>query len=217
VLKIIDVHKRFGHKVVLDTVSLSAEPSDIVVLTGENGSGKSTLLRIVCGILEPTRGHVEICGHSIERAPERAKAVLGYVPDGMETLPDLLASEFIALVRALKPGRASPHAPLEEEWKERLGVGSFWDQRVSALSFGQRKRLAMLAALSGDPRLLLLDEPTNGLDPQGVELVQELLKRRSKTGDATLLSTNDPNFASTLHAKHYRLGDGKLIATSRAG
>lgn len=216
VLKVIDVHKRFGGKVVLDGVTLTAASSDIVVIRGQNGSGKSTLLRIVCGIIEPSRGEVEIRGHSLRREPQNAKAMLGYVPDGMEALPDLLTSEFVALVRTLKSGRDGRPAKLEEEWKERLGVSAFWDQRVGALSFGQRKRVATLAALCGQPWLLLLDEPTNGLDPRGVELVQELLDERRRAGGVTMVSTNDTSFANTIDGSHHRIDDGKLAALAPA-
>ena len=211
-LKIIDIYKRFGGHVVLDGVSLTAESSEIVLISGENGCGKSTLLRIACGILAPTLGDVEIRGHSLERAPQRAKAELGYVPDGMEALPDLLVSEFVAFVGALKPSRDGRPATLDQDWKERLGVLPFWHQRIGALSFGQRKRVAILAALSGNPWLLLLDEPTNGLDPQGSELVRELLAERSKTRRLSVVSTNDTSFASVLSARHHRIEQGKLVA-----
>lgn len=215
-LKVVDVHKRFGRKVVLAGVALSAQPADIIVVTGQNGSGKSTLLRILCGILEPSRGEVEICGHSLRREPQRAKAMLGYVPDGMEALPDLLSSEFVALVRTLKLGRGGRASPFEEGWRERLGVGAFWELRLGALSFGQRKRVALLAALCDNPRVLLLDEPTNGLDPRGVALVRELLDERNAEGMVTLLSTNDAAFASSLRARRHEIEDARLVEVGGA-
>lgn len=216
-LKFVDVHKQFGRKVVLAGATVTAASSEIVVIAGQNGSGKSTLLRLACGILEPTSGQIQIGGFSMRRQPQRAKALLGYVPDGLEAMPDLLASEFIALVRTLKPAPNGKPAPLDERWKDRLGVSAFWDQRLLALSFGQRKRVALLAALCGDPPLLLIDEPTNGLDAQGVELIHTLLEQRRTAGAVTLLSTNDIPFASALHATYYHLSGGNLIQVPNLG
>ena len=206
-----DVHKSLGGMPVLAGVDLTAAPSDIVLVSGLNGSGKSTLLRVMCGLLDTSRGEVSICGCSLRREPRKAKGMLGYVPDGLEVLPDLLASELVALVRTLKPGPDGRPATLDEHWKERLGVTAFWGQRLSALSFGQRKRVALLAALCGSPWLLLLDEPTNGLDAQGVELVKQLLAERQRAERVTVLATNDEGFASALAGRQCRLEHGKLV------
>lgn len=211
VLTLSDVHKTLGGAPVLAGVNLTAAPSDIVVVSGPNGAGKSTLLRVMCGLLDANRGEVSICGHSLRREPRKAKGMLGYVPDGLEALPDLLASELVALVRTLKPGPDGGPASLDEEWKERLGVTALWNQRVGALSFGQRKRVALLAALCGSPWLLLLDEPTNGLDAQGVALLRQLLAQRRQAQRVTVLSTNDPGFSSAIPGRHCRLEHGRLV------
>lgn len=210
-LTLSDVHKTLGGAPVLAGVNLTAAPSDIVVVSGPNGAGKSTLLRVMCGLLDANRGEVSICGHSLRREPRKAKGMLGYVPDGLEALPDLLASELVALVRTLKPGPDGGPASLDEEWKERLGVTALWNQRVGALSFGQRKRVALLAALCGSPWLLLLDEPTNGLDAHGVALLRQLLAQRRQAQRVTVLSTNDPGFSSAIPGRHCRLEHGRLV------
>lgn len=210
-LKLTDVHKSLGGRPVLAGVDLTAAPSDIVIVSGPNGAGKSTLLRVTCGLLDLGRGEVSVCGCSLRREPRKAKGLLGYVPDGQEALPDLLASELVALVRSLKPGPDGGPASLDDEWKERLGVTAFWSQRLGALSFGQRKRLALLAALCGSPWLLLLDEPTNGLDAQGVELIRQLLAERQRAERVTVLATNDAGFASALPGRHCRLDHGRLV------
>ncbi len=155
----------------------------MVVLTGENGSGKTTLLRIISGMIEPSRGAVQICGHSLAKQANEAKRHLGYVPDGLEALPELLVSEFIALVEVLKA--RSTRLQVDPVWRERLGVHQTLGQRLRSLSFGQKKRVALLAALIGTPELLILDEPSNGLDPAGVDLIRELIEERRRAGAQT--------------------------------
>jgi|GEM_PF-1030204 len=211
-LEVHSLGKRLGGREVLDELDLSCRASDVVVVTGANGSGKTTLLRILGGMLEPTRGSVVVCGHCLRRDPLAARAHLGYVPDGLETLPELLVSEFLHLVETLKAHAAKPRpVVIDERWRELLGVNATWGQRLTSLSFGQRKRVFVLAALTGQPDLLLLDEPTNGLDVQGVGLMRQLVDERRKAGLITVLSTNDVEFQNQVGGINYHL-PGLVIA-----
>jgi ABC-type multidrug transport system ATPase subunit len=201
-----------GHRQVLDGIDLDCAPSEVVIIFGENGAGKSTLLRVVGGILEADSGEIGIGGRSMRTDGVEVRRHLGYVPDASDALPDLLVSEFASLVCALKgvaPRRGSRRAP-PDELVDRLGVRAFIGQRMSTLSFGQRKRVYLLAALIGEPWLLVLDEPTNGLDPEGVDLLCELIRTRRMEGRGTLLSTNDHGFAQSLGGTTYRLEQGRL-------
>ncbi|WP_437738822.1 ATP-binding cassette domain-containing protein [Sorangium sp. So ce1335] len=201
------IHKRLAGRDVLSGVDLRCGPSDVAVVMGDNGAGKSTLLRIVAGLLEPDRGAVMLAGDPIHGGGAAARRRLGFAPDATEPLPDLQVSELCALVRALKQA-----PPLDHAWIERIGAGAFYRQRLSGLSFGQRKRALLLAALVGDPWLLVLDEPTNGLDAEGARAVVELIAQRRAEGKATLLTTNDPALAAALGAPPYRLRAGRLVA-----
>lgn len=209
-LEVDAIEKRLGGRELLRKVSLRGAPREVVVITGENGSGKTTLLRILAGMIEPSRGSVRIAGHSLMREPVRAKAHLGYVPDGLDTLPELLVSELIALVVALKRTPDRQEVAVDQRWCELLGVHATWAQRLRSLSFGQRKRVALLAALIGEPGLLILDEPTNGLDAAGTELILALIDERRRASLTTLLCTNDLELESRLTATRYHLASGSL-------
>ncbi|WP_438020775.1 ABC transporter ATP-binding protein [Sorangium sp. So ce315] len=206
------IHKRLAGRDVLSGVDLRCGPADVAVVMGGNGAGKSTLLRIVAGLLEPDRGAVMLAGDPIHGGGAAARRRLGYAPDATEPLPDLQVAELCALVCALK--RAPP---LDRAWVDRIGAGAFYRQRLSGLSFGQRKRALLLAALVGDPWLLVLDEPTNGLDADGARTVVELVAQRRAEGKATLLTTNDPALAAALGGQTYRLSAGRLVADGAAG
>jgi len=207
-----DISKIFRGRRVLDGVELHVASGDVCAVVGENGTGKSTLLRILCGMLEPDRGQITILGHELTGGGVEARRHLGYVPDGTDTLPDLSLREFHALVRSLQRLRPDPAAERAQlHWRERLGLDEAWHQRLTTLSFGQRKRACTLTALLGDPWLLILDEPSSGLDPAGVALMVELIEERRERGLATLLASNDLPFLEQLRSTRQRLHEGRLM------
>lgn len=197
--------KRLGKRRILDGITLRCADDEAVVILGHNGSGKSTLLRLCAGLIEPDEGSVRIDGDEVSGGGLAARRKLGYVPDNSDPLPDLLVAELCALVSSLKQAPPPPQTLIES-----LGVTPFFHQRLATLSFGQRKRACLLAALIGAPKLLILDEPTNGLDPEGVELIVRMIETRRKEGAATLLATNDQPFADTLGRSLYKLHEGRL-------
>jgi len=209
-LEVDGVHKDLGGRRILDGVQLRGEPGEVIVLTGGNGSGKTTLLRIVAGIIQPSRGRVRINGCDLERDPVRARTHLGYVPDTFDAFPELLVSELIELVTALEHSARGAPPRVDPTWRERLGVAGIWGQRLRSLSFGQGKRVALLAALIGGPALLVLDEPSNGLDPSGVALIRALIDERRRAGLLTLLSTNDAELEALLAGRTHHLASGRL-------
>lgn len=184
-LRATGLRKRLGARQILDQLDLTCHSGELLVLLGENGAGKSTLLRVLAGILEPEAGQVLLCGEH----GYRARRHLGYVPDGAEPLPALTPRELSGLYSALR-GQRDTDAEADA-LAERLGVTPVYDRPLASLSFGQRRRACLLAALRGRPPLALLDEPSNGLDPDGCALLATLLKERRAQGLATLLSTND--------------------------
>ena len=176
-----NLHKRLGDREVLRGVSLSIASGAVIVILGPNGSGKSTLLRLLAGIWEPDEGQIRIHGSTLSHGGTAARALLGYVPDTSDPLPDLLVAELCSLVCALK------QAPLPSvEQQQQLGVHTYWNQRLGTLSFGQRKRACLLAALIGNPKLLILDEPTAALTERESEALLSLLSELRREGQSIL-------------------------------
>jgi len=163
---------------VLDDVSLEVRAGERVVVLGENGCGKSTLLQLVAGVLEAYEGSIVV--------PD----AIGYAPEKPDLPDHLLAREWLDVVASLK--RAG--------WRDELDVGPLLGRKIGALSLGQRQRVSLVAAFTGDPPLLVLDEPTNALDAATREAVIARLERST-----ALVATHDREFADRVATRVLRL------------
>ncbi|MDO4255344.1 MAG: ABC transporter ATP-binding protein [Kocuria sp.] len=152
----------------LDDVTLDL-PQGMIGLLGSNGAGKTTLMRILCGIIQPTRGRVLIDGHDLAKATTRRamKKTLGYLPQDVEPYPNLTPLEFLDYVGVLKGiDNATERRRQAHELIAQVGLNSAKDRRIGGFSGGMRRRVGIAQALMGDPKLLVVDEPTAGLDPE---------------------------------------------------
>lgn len=155
-----DVTKRFGKVTALDGVSLRIEPSERVALIGTNGSGKTTLLRALCGLLR-VDGSVEVYGHDVARAPERALANLAYMPQIAPPL-DAPVAELVRTFCVLR-GR-EPHEVGSRAARLGLDLGAVAKTRTRDLSGGMKQKVLAALALAAQARVLVCDEPTANLD-----------------------------------------------------
>ena len=152
--------KAFYGKTVLEGVSFSVEPGDIVGVLGKNGAGKTTLLELMLGFSPPTAGSVEVFGHPSFRLPGAAKARLGFVPQQDELVNQLTAADQIGVIASFYPRWDDELVTrLAREWEVDLR------ERIKGMSVGQRQKLSILLALGHRPDLLILDEPVASLDP----------------------------------------------------
>jgi len=200
-----EVTKSLGGRPILHGLSFTCAGGAITALTGRNGAGKSTLLRIVAGVLAPDRGVVSIAGSDLARAPRAARRALGYVPEAANPPGHMTGAEVLDLVRALKQCE-----PIASDLRQTLDVDAFAHQRMSRMSLGQRRRICLAAALTGDPRVLVLDGPTNGLDAAGVETLAGLLEQCRDRGCAILLATHDAEFIAPLADARLHIAQGRL-------
>jgi thiamine transport system ATP-binding protein len=162
-LGVTDVSVRFGTTTVLDDVSLAVADGEIVALLGPSGSGKSTLLRVIAGLLVPDTGRVEIDGVDVTDLATHRRGV-GMVFQDEQLFPHRDVGENVAFgLRMTGVARPARDARVEE-MLALVGLAGFDRRRVTDLSGGEAKRVALARALSPSPRVLLLDEPLTGLD-----------------------------------------------------
>ncbi len=229
-IKIKNLTKKFGGLTAVADFSLEIKAGEIFACIGPNGSGKTTTVKMLAGLYMPTAGEIEIGGLSLSHEPEKAKALLGYIPDEPFIYEKMSGREFLGFVAALY--RMSPQEKVQSmhEWIPMFsGLEEVIDGYVENYSRGNKQKLAIVAALLHRPKVLLIDEPMVGLDPQSALTVKKLVKdfvagggpspAGSGTGPeprgsrgAVFLCTHTLSVAQELATRIGILEKGKLIA-----
>ncbi|WP_406816809.1 ATP-binding cassette domain-containing protein [Mycobacterium sp. M23085] len=193
-IEAIDVGRRVGGRQLLQTMSLSVEPGELVAIAGGSGAGKTTLLETLAGLQVPSTGEVRHDG-VVPRARARAGATVGYVPQEdiihLE-MPLRRTLRYAALLRLPAGTPAVEAERIVDETMHDLDLADRADVPVRALSGGQRKRASIAVELLTRPRVFFLDEPTSGLDPSTAADVMRLLRRLSERGVTVVLTTHEP-------------------------
>ncbi|MBM2809497.1 MAG: urea transporter ATP-binding subunit UrtE [Chloroflexi bacterium] len=202
----------YGQSIVLHGVNVSVSSGKVACLMGRNGVGKTTLLKSIVGLLPPRSGRVLLDGEDLSRAPvyRRARAGIGYVPQGRGIFPYLTVSENLLI--GTETGRGSP-ADLAEIYELFPVLSDMGQRPAGRLSGGQQQQLAIGRALVGRPRVLLLDEPTEGIQPSviwEIERTIDLLRQRG--GLAILLVEQFVDFAVGLSDDFYLMQGGTIVA-----
>ncbi len=206
----------YGETQVLRGVSLEVRPGELVCLMGRNGVGKTTLLKSVMGLLRPRAGQVEFDGRDLTRAsPDvRARAGIGYVPQGREIFPHLTVLENLQVGLLANPER--PKAVPEEVYDYFPALKTMLHRKGGVLSGGQQQQLAIARALVANPKLLVLDEPTEGIQPSIIELIGRVLESLRAAGRvAVLLVEQYFEFALELADRCYVMEKGAIVMQGR--
>ena len=216
ILQARSVSKFFGAITALRDVSLQATRGKVSVILGRNGVGKTTLLKSLMGLVAIKTGSIEFDGLAIERATpyERARAGMGYVPQGREIIAQLSVRENLLLGLEARPGGISRHRHIDPLVFELFPVlEKFLNRRGGDLSGGQQQQLAIARALLGKPRLLLLDEPTEGIQPSVVLDIQRAVARIIReTGISVLLVEHHASFVRQADW-YYAMQKGGVVAS----
>jgi ABC-2 type transport system ATP-binding protein len=184
----IEIHglsKRFGKVEAVTDLSFEVEAGRVTGFLGPNGAGKSTTLRMLLGLIHPNSGTGTFAGRRYEELPHPS-AQVGVVLEEASFHPGRSGRNHLRVLAAAgaHPGRRV------DEVLELVGLTGAADRRVKGYSMGMRQRLAIAAALLGDPEVLILDEPANGLDPPGIRWMRDLLRSEAARGRAVLVSSH---------------------------
>jgi len=211
-IRVEDVVKTFGSFRAVDGVSLSVSRGEIHGFLGPNGAGKTTTIRIIAGLLKPTAGRVSIDGHDLEREPEAAKRVLGFIPDRPFLYEKLTAAELLRFHAGLY-GLEGPDVEARiHELLELFELRAWKDELVESFSHGMKQRLVLCAAFLHRPRAVVVDEPMVGLDPRGARLIKEVFRVMSRDGVAILMSTHTLEVAQEMCDLISIILAGRIIA-----
>ena len=208
-LTVSNLNQFYGGSHILRDVSFEAPAGKVTALLGRNGVGKTTLLRTLMGLLPPRTGEVSFEGRSLSGAKpyERARAGLGYVPQGREIFPRLSVEENLLMGAKRIPPRVFELFPVLRTMLRRRG---------GDLSGGQQQQLAIGRALAMSPRLLILDEPTEGIQPSIIKEIERAIRTLAESGEmAILLVEQYYDFARSLADQYLVMERGELVTRGR--
>jgi urea transport system ATP-binding protein len=214
-LKLSNINQYYGGSHILRDVTLQATRGKVSVILGRNGVGKTTLLKCLMGLVAIKTGSIEFDGRAIERAMpyERARAGMGYVPQGREIFARLTVEENLRMGLASKPAGT----PIPAELFELFPVLKQMRQRRGGdLSGGQQQQLAIARALAAGPKLLILDEPTEGIQPSIIKDIGRVIRMLADRGDmAIVLVEQYYDFAQALADDYVVMERGSVLAHGR--
>ena len=204
----------YGKETVLQGVDLRIKPGELVAVIGRNGVGKSTLMRTLIGHLKTRNGNIRFGGEDVsgKDADDRARAGIGYIPQGREVFPELTIRENLLVGEVAGAGRAPPDYDRVYRFfpilKERAR------QRAGTLSGGQQQQLAIARAMIGDPRLMLLDEPSEGIQPSIIkDIARNVRTLNAETDVAVLLVEQNLDLIVSLADRGYVMEKGRITVT----
>jgi urea transport system ATP-binding protein len=211
-LSIDKVSISLGGSRILRDVSLEVGANHVFCLMGRNGVGKTTTLKSVVGLYKPNSGRVVFDGHDISRMPpeERARAGIGYVPQGRGIFPHLTVAENLSIGAVAK--RKKSKEALERVYSLFPIIKDFLARKGGMLSGGQQQQLAIGRALLTEPKLLILDEPTEGIQPNIIDQIGEAIKLLRKESITILLVEQYLEFCKELADNFAILDRGSVVA-----
>lgn len=203
--------RRFGAFTAVDDVSFTVEKGEVLGFLGPNGAGKSTTMKMLAGFVTPTLGTARIAGHDIGDAPVAAKRVLGFLPEGAPTYPEMTVTGFLQFVARIRGFRG---ATLDEKVAAAMAQTQLEGVRlqpIETLSKGFKRRVGLAQALLHDPPVLVLDEPTDGLDPNQKHEVRELIRRMAPE-KAIIISTHILEEVEAVCTRAIIIARGRILA-----
>jgi len=203
--------RRFGDLVAVDGINLSVSRASVYGFLGPNGSGKSTTIRMLCGLLTPSAGEMQVLGLRIPEQAEALRLHIGYMTQKFSLFEDLTVREnleFLAAIQGLPRKQARQRVA---ELIDQYDFGDRQQQLAGTLSGGQKQRLGLAGAVVHRPELLFLDEPTSAVDPQSRRDFWEKLFDLADAGTTLLVSTHYMDEAERCH-RIAILDHGRLMA-----
>ena len=189
-IRVVNLKRYFDKTRAVDDLSFSFGAGEIWGFVGPNGAGKTTTMRVMATLDEPTSGDVLLDGASVVQDPEKARGMIGFVPDSLPTYSDMSVHEYLDFFGRACGLCGNERRLVIESIEEFTKLSLIREKVVKVLSKGMKQRVSLARALVHDPPVLLLDEPAAGLDPRARIELRELVKALASRGKAILISSH---------------------------
>ncbi len=206
-----ELTKRYGRHTVVDNLSFSCGPGEVLGFLGPNGAGKSTTMKMVTGFVAPSGGTARICGHDVQTETLAAQRRLGYLPEGAPLYAEMTPAQFLEFIADVRGLRGAERKRRMESVIEQMHLAPVLNQSTETLSKGFKRRVGLAQAILHDPDVLILDEPTDGLDPNQKHQVRELIRSLSED-KLVIISTHILEEVDAVCTRAIIIANGRLLA-----
>lgn len=210
-IEIKNVSKYYGAKKALDDVSFKVDKGEIFAFIGHNGAGKTTLIKSICGILDFEEGEILINGKSIKEEPIACKKEMAYISDDPELYEDMKAVKFINFVCDMYDTPTEVRERNITRFAEMFGMERELGNTIKSFSHGMKQKIALIAALSHEPKILIMDEPFVGLDPKAIFDMKEVMRKTVESGGTIFFSTHILDMAEKLCDRVAIVKKGQIV------
>jgi ABC-2 type transport system ATP-binding protein len=216
IISVNNLSKSYHQIKALDSLDLSILEGDFFGFLGPNGAGKTTTIRLLTGIIKPDHGTIRIDGLSLDQK-QRIARITGVVPESRGFYDWMTAREYLRFFAELYGIKGRQGTAIIDSLIGQVDLKGYVNRRIGAYSRGMKQRLGLARALINSPKILFLDEPTIGLDPQGQEDIQNLLRGSNQQGVTIFLSSHLLHEVSTLCSRIAIINKGRLVAQGTMG
>ena len=210
-IEVRNLKKHFGNTKAVDDISFSFSAGHVVGFVGPNGAGKTTTMRILATLDEPSGGDALLDGISVVEEPERARNLVGYVPDSLPTHRDMTVHEYLDFFARAYGIKGQKRVQVIDDIEAFTNLAAIKEKTLHALSKGMKQRVSLARALLHDPPVLIMDEPAAGLDPRARVELRELLRVLAGQGKAILISSHILTELAEICSGAVIIEQGKLL------
>lgn len=217
-LKAFNLFKEYKKRTVVNDVSLNVKQGEIVGLLGPNGAGKTTTFYMICGMVKPKSGEIELDGDNISKYPmyKRAKAGIGYLPQEASIFRKMSVRQNItSVLEFMKLDKEEIEIRCDKLLKD-FNIDKIEDSKGYMLSGGERRRTEIARALASDPKFILLDEPFAGIDPIASEEIMKMVSKLKDRGIGVLITDHNVHETLSIVDRAYILIEGKIFKSGNA-
>ncbi len=212
ILKTTDLTKKYNNHTVVDSLNIEIRKGEIFGLLGPNGAGKSTTMNMICSIVRPTVGSIELLGKNPWKQKKEVIHKIGYVPQELAIHGNLKAWENVELFTSLYGIKGAKLRKAVDDSLEYVGLSEQKQEFVRNFSGGMKRRLNIACAIGHDPELLIFDEPTVGIDPQSRNFILDKIKESNKKGATVIYTSHYMEEVEAICTRIAIMDHGKIIA-----
>ncbi|MCQ2544590.1 MAG: ABC transporter ATP-binding protein [Lachnospiraceae bacterium] len=212
VVKLEGLIKKYDNKPVVDGLTLEIKEGEIFGLLGPNGAGKSTTMNMICSLLKPTAGNIELFGMDVKKDSKKIKPLIGYIPQDLAIYGNLKAWENVELFTSLYDVKGKDLKVAVDSALEFVELTDRRNSYAKTFSGGMKRRLNIACALGHKPKLLIFDEPTVGIDPQSRNFILERIKKANSDGTTVIYTSHYMEEIEAICTRIAIMDNGKIIA-----